>query len=133
MVGSPSSRQDEKLFVISSRQGEAIGTVGLTKIDCRSRNAEWGRFMIGDKKYLGKGYGLEAMYLIAQYAFTHLNLHRLYLKVFAWNKNARAMFESFGFREEGTLREQVFRDGKYHDIVIYGMLGNEFKKRRPVR
>jgi len=128
-----SSRHDERFFVISNRRGEVIGTVGLAKIDCRSRNAEWGRFVIGDKKYLGKGYGLEAMYLSAQYAFTHLNLHRLYLKVFAWNKNARAMYESFGFRKEGTLREHVFRDGRYHDIVVYGILVDEFKKRGLVR
>lgn len=124
-----SSRHDEKFFVISDRQGEAIGTVGLTRIDWRSRNAEWGRFVIGDKKHLGKGYGLEAMYLSSEYAFSHLNLHRLYLKVFAWNKKARAMYEGFGFREEGTLREHVFRNGKYHDVVIYGMLAHEFRKR----
>jgi UDP-4-amino-4,6-dideoxy-N-acetyl-beta-L-altrosamine N-acetyltransferase len=124
-----SSRHDERFFIIANRKGQAIGTVGLTRIDGRSRNAEWGRFMIGEKKNLGKGYGLEALYLSAQYAFSHLNLHRLYLKVFAWNKNARAMYESFGFKKEGTLREHVFRNGKYHDVVIYGLLAHEFRKR----
>ena len=101
----------------------------MTRIDGRSRNAEWGRFMIGDKKYLGKGYGLEALYLSARYAFLHLNLHRLYMKVFAWNKKSRAMHESFGFKEEGTLRQHVFRNGKYHDVVVYGLLAQEFKNR----
>lgn len=123
------SRRDEKFFVISNRKGEAIGTVGLTKIDSRSRNAEWGRFMLGDKKYLGKGYGLEALYLSAWYAFSHLNLRRLYLEVFAWNKRARAMYERFGFKKEGVRREHVFRNGKYHDVVLYGLLADEFRKR----
>ena len=125
-----SSSDDEKFFIISTLKGEPIGTIGLNEIDCRSRNAEWGRFMIGDKRFLGKGYAHEAMYLSVQYAFLHLNLHRLYLKVFSWNKRARSMYESFGFKKEGILREHVFKDGKYHDVVVYGMLADEFRKHK---
>jgi UDP-4-amino-4,6-dideoxy-N-acetyl-beta-L-altrosamine N-acetyltransferase len=124
-----SSRDDEKFFIISNLQGEAIGTVGLNGINYRSRHAEWGRFMIGDKRYLGKGYALEAMHLSIRYAFSHLNLHRLYLMVFEWNKRARSMYERFGFRREGILRDHVFRDGKYLDVVVYGLLVQEFRKR----
>jgi UDP-4-amino-4,6-dideoxy-N-acetyl-beta-L-altrosamine N-acetyltransferase len=122
-----STRHDEKFFVISNLQGDAIGTVGLNRIDWRSRNAEWGRFMIGEKKFLGKGYALEAMYLSVEYAFSHLNLHRLYLSVFAWNKRARSLYERFGFKKEGILREHVFRGGRYQDVEVYGLLASEFK------
>jgi diamine N-acetyltransferase len=124
-----SSSHDEKFFIISNRQGVAIGTVGLARIDCRNRNAEWGRFMIGDRKFWGKGYGLEALYLSVEYAFSHLNLHRLYLRVFAQNTKARTMYETFGFKKEGILRDHVYRDGRYRDVALYALLVDEFRKR----
>lgn len=90
----------EKLFIISSLEGEAIGTVGFTHIDLRNRKAEWGRFLIGEEKFLKKGYGPEVEFLILEYAFEHLNLNRLYCEVLATNPTVISLHKKFGFKEE---------------------------------
>lgn len=88
----------------------------------------WISIMIGDETNHGKGFGKEAMEKVIYYAFNELNLHRLQLTVFAYNHKAIAMYERLGFQKEGTYREFLERDGKRHDMFLYGLLRNEWRK-----
>jgi RimJ/RimL family protein N-acetyltransferase len=83
---------------------------------------------IGDQTYWGKGYGYEAMQLALQFAFDELNLHRLQLTVFSYNNRAIALYEKLGFRREGAYREFLQRDGKRHDMYLYGLLYREWQE-----
>ena len=76
----------------------------------------------------GKGYGKEAMELLLNYAFNELNLHRIQLSVFSYNSAALKLYESLGFKHEGTFREWMQRDGKRHDMHLYGLLVSEYQK-----
>ena len=120
----------EKYFIIETIKGESIGTVGLTKIDWRNRKCELARFLIGEKEHQGKGYGKEVEALILKYVFDHLNMHKLCCEVFATNQKVISLYESFGFKVEGTLRKHIFKDGDYQDIVIMGMLKEEYLKNK---
>jgi RimJ/RimL family protein N-acetyltransferase len=128
-VESHRERDDEKLFIIAPAEepDRAVGTVGLVHIDYRNRKAEWGRFQIGDSSSTQKGYATEALYLSLRYAFYHLNMQRIYLEVYAWNESARSLYERLGFKLEGTHRAHIYRDGRYHDIAVYGLLESEFR------
>lgn len=75
--------------------------------------------------YQGSGCGTEAMRLLMNYAWNELNLHRLQLTVFDYNKPAIAMYEKLGFQKEGVYREFLQRDGRRHDMYLYGMLASE--------
>ena len=75
--------------------------------------------------FQGSGCGTEAMRLLINYAWNELNLHRLQLTVFDYNKPAIAMYEKLGFQKEGVFREFLQRDGKRHDMYLYGMLASE--------
>ena len=75
--------------------------------------------------FQGKGFGKEAMQLLVNYAFNELNLHRLQLTVFSYNVGAIKLYESIGFKHEGTYREFLQRDGKRHDMHLYGLLASE--------
>ncbi|MDI6787718.1 MAG: UDP-4-amino-4,6-dideoxy-N-acetyl-beta-L-altrosamine N-acetyltransferase [Planctomycetota bacterium] len=122
--------ESEKYFIIETTAGKAIGTVGLTHIDWRNRKCEWGRFLIGEKKHQGKGYGKEAVALILKYVFEHLNMHKLYCDLFASNQKVISLYKSSGFEIEGTLRKHVFKNGDYQDVVMMGMLKEEYIKNR---
>ena len=50
-----------------------------------------------------------------KHAFCDLNLHRVWLTVLDTNAAARRVYDKVGFRVEGTIREGVFKDGRYHD------------------
>lgn len=85
---------------------------------------------IGDKANRGQGYGMEAMQLALGYAFHELNLRRVFLTVFSYNKSAIALYEKLGFIQEGVYREHIRRDGQSHDMLLYGMLYREWQARQ---
>lgn len=84
---------------------------------------------IGDPTYWGKGYGYEAMQLALAFAFNELNLHRVQLTVFSYNKRAMALYEKLGFQREGVYREFLQRDGKRYDMYLYGLLRHDYERR----
>jgi RimJ/RimL family protein N-acetyltransferase len=105
--------------------GEHVGNVSLFDIDYRSRNAGL-TIIIPDQALQGKGLGSEAIRLLCEYAFDFLNLNKIYCKTD--NPSASKLYLRLGFAQEGILREQVFRYGKYVDKYMYGLLANEFKR-----
>ena len=80
---------------------------------------------IGDKSRWDGGYGTDAMRTVCRFGFEMMNLHRIELHVFAENARARRAYQKAGFREEGYLRECVFKYGRYMDDVVMGMLEGE--------
>ncbi len=104
-----------------------IGNAGIFNLDWRNRSAELG-IMIGDKRYWGKGYGTETMQLLLRHGFTTLNLHRIYLRVFADNPRAIRAYQKAGFTLEGRLRQAEFHAGKYQDVLVMSVLKPEWKE-----
>lgn len=115
-------RSDITLFVIEENvKHEAIGSCQLMHIDMLHRNAEL-QIRIGSRKSLSRGLGSEAILQLIDYGFNHLNLHRIYLHVFASNERAIKSYLKCGFSIEGTLREAAYINGKYLDIIIMGII-----------
>ena len=95
-------------------------------------NMKWGNqtaelaIGIGDKSYRGKGYGQDALKLILNYGFNELNLYRVSLTVMDYNTPAIKAYERVGFVLEGKYRQAVQRQGKRYDLLLYGILRDEF-------
>ncbi len=124
--------QAEKPLAIDLKDGEGwrlIGNSGFFGIEWQNCSAEFGIF-IGDKSAWNQGYGTEAVELILKHGFETLNLHRIYLRVYSTNPRARRSYEKAGFVTEGTLREAVYRHGKYADIHIMSVLRSEWCTKR---
>lgn len=105
-----------------------IGTCQLHNISGVHRTAEL-QIRLGEKRERGRGYGTEAVRLLLDFAFKDLNLHRVYLHVFAVNEAALRVYEKVGFVREGVLRKAAHIDGDYVDIVVMGILRDEYEKR----
>lgn len=113
------------VLAIVAREGDVhIGNIGLHRIDWQNRCAEYG-VVIGERSFAGQGIGTEATHLICRHGFDRLNLHRIWLGVFAVHEVAIRLYQRVGFKIEGTLREEILRDGRYHDKVIMGLLADE--------
>ncbi len=100
-----------------------VGSVYVRDIDNTHHKAEYGIF-IGEKDARGKGYGTAAAKLMVRYCFEELALHRLFLRVYAENERAIRSYEKAGFVKEALLRDDVYIDGEYKDIVLMGILNN---------
>jgi RimJ/RimL family protein N-acetyltransferase len=117
-----------KTFIIEDKDtNQPIGITSFINIDFFNRNAEY-IVDIGEKDYWGKGYGEEAVSLMLNIAFKELNLHRIYLRVFSFNTPAIKLYEKLGFKHEGKMVETLFRDGKWHDVIMMGLLQREHLK-----
>jgi RimJ/RimL family protein N-acetyltransferase len=86
----------------------------------------WVGLGIGEREFLGKGYGTDMMKLCLQYAFTELNVHRVSLGLHAYNPRALRSYEKAGFRMEGRTRSDTRREGKYTDGLWMGILREEW-------
>jgi RimJ/RimL family protein N-acetyltransferase len=120
--------RDEHHVVLGiSRQGqeELIGATGLHGLDFRSRRAELG-LVIGDHSAWGQGFGTEATRMMLDYGFGTLNLHKVWLQVYAHHMPAIRVYERVGFRKEGVQREQHYVEGRYVDGVLMGILRSEW-------
>jgi RimJ/RimL family protein N-acetyltransferase len=115
-------RADVVLFVIEdSVTGCGIGTCQLLNINCVHRNAEL-QIRIGNSSSQSKGLGTEAIELLINFGFKDLNLHRIYLHVFATNERAVRAYKKCGFVTEGVLRQAAHIDGKFLDVLCMALL-----------
>lgn len=117
------------LAIVLKKQDKHVGNTGLHRIDWKNRETELG-IMIGETEEWNKGYGTEAIGLMLDYGFERLNLHRIYLRVYANNPRAIRCYEKAGFQREGVLRESIFNEGRYWDTIIMGILEGEWRKLR---
>jgi len=121
-------KQDEFGFAIEALIEDEwlhIGNVGLHQIDWKNRTAVLG-IVLGEKAHWGKGYGSDATRTMLRFAFRELNLHRVELEVFEFNSRAARCYEKAGFQHEGTRRQALFREGRYHDAHRMAILQEEF-------
>ncbi|WP_338131255.1 GNAT family N-acetyltransferase [Cohnella rhizosphaerae] len=119
-------RPDTRGFVIAEVDTELyIGQIGLDAIDWKNRCGRIG-IVIGKLERCGQGLGTEAMRLLCEYAFKELNLNRLELEVYDFNERAYRSYLKCGFVEEGRLRQKLYRNGRYADVIQMGLLRSEW-------
>jgi RimJ/RimL family protein N-acetyltransferase len=112
--------------------GKAIGATGIHGIDWVNANAITGT-AIGEKSAWRKGYGSEAMALRTEYAFRQLNLHKLKASAFMENEPSKRALQKSGYREIGIQREDIWRDGKWHDHWWAEVLRADWEKQQQPR
>lgn len=113
------------ILAIVTKKGKFIGTMGIHGIKWVDRTATTGA-LIGEKEYWGKGYGSEAKLLLLNYAFNTLGLRKICSSVIAFNKRSYNYSAKVGYKEEGRLKKQNFRNGKYWDLIQLAIFRKDF-------
>lgn len=99
---------------------EYIGGCGINKVNWQTRVAELG-IMIGNKEYWGKGYGTDAIKVLIKFMFEEMNINKISLGVYSFNKRAIRCYEKCGFKVEGVLKQEVYTGGKYYDKILMAL------------
>lgn len=113
------------VFTIETVSGNIVGVIGLDRINLVDGTA-WTWQIIGEKENRNQGYGTEAKILLLDYGFNTLRLEKVCAEAIAENKSSLRYNEKSGFREEGRLRNQIFREGRRQDLVLLGISKEEF-------
>ncbi len=115
-------KSDLVYFAIEAgHEKKHVGNVWLWDIDWRHRRCEL-RIVIGDKSRLSQGIGTESIELASHFAFSSLNMHKVYAYVLAINPRAKRAFEKAGFTTEGTLKADRWAEDHYTDVFLMGKL-----------
>lgn len=118
------SSENQLVWSIETAEGRLLGDISLHWSPA-NRRAELGIF-IGEKDEWDKGYGTEAVQMLAGYTFGELELNRLGLNCDATNRRAMRCYEKVGFRHEGVMRENRHVDGQFRDSLVMGLLKREW-------
>lgn len=105
-----------------------VGTCCLVDIDWIGRAAEL-RIRIGVPEAWGAGIGTDACTVLLDFAFDDLNLQRVGLRVWGSNARAQRVYEKLGFVVEGRLRRAGFVGGRGEDLVLMGLLREDWRTR----
>ncbi|GHE42555.1 N-acetyltransferase [Streptomyces longispororuber] len=104
--------------------GEIVGAVGSHHADPRAGWFEYGITMGAEHRR--KGFAAEAVVMLLRFMFAERRYHRCQARIFAHNEASLALHRRLGFVEEGRLRDHVFFAGRHHDLVMMGLLADEF-------
>ncbi len=107
----------------------AVGVANLVGIDPRNRRADWG-FYLGEEAARGSGVGRAALYVLINQAFGPFGLRRLTCTALAENEAAWTLYESMGFVREGRLRDHIQKEGRFHDVLTFALLDQEWAAAR---
>jgi [ribosomal protein S5]-alanine N-acetyltransferase len=103
---------------------ELLGSVSLRRY-ARDRRAELGYWLGAD--VWGKGYATEAANALVDIGFAELGLSRIYAHVLEGNAASCRVLEKLGMINEGVRRKHVRKGRKLVDIVLFGMLRDEWR------
>ncbi|MFF4354969.1 GNAT family N-acetyltransferase [Streptomyces sp. NPDC001530] len=104
--------------------GKIVGAIGSHHADPRAGWFEYGVTMCAGHRR--KGYATEAVVMLLSFMFAERRYHKCEARIFAHNEASLALQRRLGFIEEGRLRDHVFFAGRHHDLVMMGMLADEF-------
>lgn len=124
-IESLPKRQGHKVFGMEALEGKLIGSIGLHDISHRSGTATTGT-IIGDPEYWGGGYGTDAKMLLLDYAFNTLNLRKIRSRVYDFNGRSLAYARKCGYKEEGRLIKDFWKNGRYVDTILLAVFRDEW-------
>ena len=111
-------------FAIEEKEsGKYIGGCGINSYDAKNRKAVVGLWL--GEEYQGKGYGSDTLRTLCSFIFDEMNIHKIALDYFSFNEKGKKCYEKVGFKQEGVRRKELFRFGKYHDVIEMGLFKEE--------
>jgi len=116
------SRDEARKLLLAEEGGRAFGFATFEGVQ-PGGISNWGFYTEpGAPRGSGRRLGIGALRL----AFRVYQLHKVCGQALGFNEASIRLHRSLGFRDEGVLREQHFVDGRYHDVICFGLLHREW-------
>ena len=111
--------------------GRIAGSVGCHPIDWPNRHCSVGYWM--DERHQGRGIMTRACSSMLDYLFDELGLHRVTIQCATGNHRSCAIPRRLGFMREGIVRQSEWVNDRWLDLVIWGMLEQDWRAQREAR
>ncbi|MDH8700676.1 diamine N-acetyltransferase [Dysgonomonadaceae bacterium PH5-43] len=112
-----------RLMIVEKASDKAIGTIDL--YDFEPLNLRAGVGILLDADYRNKGFGLQALELMKEYAFRFLLLKQLYAFIPVSNAPSRRLFTNAGYIDSGLLKDWIKTSNGFSDVYFMQQINNE--------
>ena len=113
-------------FTIESKDDGAVGMIHIGEIDWKNGAIGKSSMRIDKKDVSSKGLATDAWMTLMKYIFDELRLNRVAGSSLPHNTASLRVCEKVGFKIEGTLRQAVYKNGKFHDVIILGCTKEDY-------
>jgi aminoglycoside 6'-N-acetyltransferase len=121
------SQEHGTLVVVTCESEQVVGDVSYRQVRYGPGQASiaYNFGIVLASEHRGKGYGVEAQQLLAAYLFSVYPIMRVEASTDITNHAEHRALEKAGFTREGVLRKAQWRNGDWHDLVVYSKLRGE--------
>jgi RimJ/RimL family protein N-acetyltransferase len=113
---------------VETNSGQTVGHISLGSISWKNKSARVSRVLVGNTEKRGRGICQGMMDAILKLAFEGLELHKVTLGVYDYNKSAIRCYEKSGFKIEGVMRDSFrYKDSEYWTLIEMGILEDEWR------
>ncbi len=109
-----------RLIIQENLNQKAVGMIDLFDFNPQHKRAGIG--ILIHQKYQKNGFASEAIELLVNYCFTHLNLHQLYANITFDNSKSIALFQKHQFQKIGVKKDWLFSDKKFKDEILFQII-----------
>lgn len=113
------------MLAIENADKEFVGWINMWRRDPRSGVFECGFSIFKD--FRRRGYAADALKIFLRYGFYELRMQKCNAACFADNTASVKLHKGLGFKEEGCRRREIYTDNQYHDLLLFGLLKEEFE------
>ncbi|WP_189359350.1 GNAT family N-acetyltransferase [Algibacter mikhailovii] len=110
-------------LVISSHEHLTLGLIDLFDFDFKNKRSGVG-ILVKEPQDRLKGYGREALELLIDYCFTHLDLHQLYCNILESNTASIKLFSNQGFQQIGLKKDWNYVNGSFKNEYLFQLINN---------
>lgn len=109
-------------LLIFELDSKPAGFVNIKQVS-EGKIADWSFYAAPDSK---KGTGYILCKTAVDYAFKELKMEKLNGQVISFNERSIAVHKRLGFKQEGVLRSNYFRNNNYYDVYLLGLTAEEW-------
>ncbi|MFM7022404.1 MAG: GNAT family N-acetyltransferase [Flavobacteriales bacterium] len=115
-----------RMVIQTTEESKPIGLIDLFEFDPFHLRAGVG-ILIADDREHGKGYGSEALKILINYSFQHLQLKQLYCNITHDNQASIHLFEKAGFQLIGSKKAWLKTSQGWKDELSYQLMNPKFE------
>lgn len=120
------SKQLRLMVQLFEEPYSTIGIVDLFDFDPYNRRAGVG--IMVHKDYRSNGYAADALNILSDYAFNHLNLHQLHCIISEKNIISVELFKKSGFNVVGLQKDWSFNGTEFENVLFLQKIRNYNKQ-----
>jgi len=113
-----------RMAICKGEDFPAVGLIDLFDFDPKNNRAGIG-ILIKSPNHRNAGIGTEALGLLINYAFSHLNLNQLYANIDVENQPSLTLFANFGFQKIGIKKQWNLVNGVYKDEALFQLINQQ--------